>query len=166
MNRGRAALGTLVFLFLAPGTVAGMMPRWITGWQVPPMPTWWVGAQAAGVALIAAALTSLVAEFTRFAVQGIGTPAPVAPTRHLVVRGLYRYVRNPMYLCVDALLLGQTLLFASLPLLAYTVLAALAMAAFAHWYEEPNLGARFGAQYQQYRSRTPGWLPRAPGGRP
>jgi protein-S-isoprenylcysteine O-methyltransferase Ste14 len=99
-------------------------------------------------------------------VPGIGTPAPVAPTRHLVVHGLYRYVRNPMYLCVDALLLGQTLLFASPALLTYTVVAAAVMAAFAHWYEEPHLAARFGAEDERYRSRVPGWVPRPRGGKP
>lgn len=166
MSRARAALGTLAFLLLAPGTVAGLMPRGITGWQVPAMPTWWVVAQAIGVALIAVALTALVAEFTRFAVQGIGTPAPVAPTRRLVVLGLYRFVRNPMYLSVDTLLLGQTLLFASPALLIYTAVTALVMAAFAHWYEEPHLAARFGAEYEQYRSRVPGWVPRPRGERP
>jgi protein-S-isoprenylcysteine O-methyltransferase Ste14 len=153
-------LGTVVFLFLAPGTVAGLLPRWITGWRMPPMPSWWVVAQAVGVTLVAAGLMGLVAEFTRFALQGIGTPAPVAPTRHLVVHGLYRYVRNPMYLCVDAVVLGQVVLFASLPLLVYAVVAALVMAAFAHWYEEPALAARFGAEYERYRRRVPGWVPR------
>lgn len=159
MDRLKAALGSIAFLVLAPGTVAGALPRWITGWQVQSVPGWWLPARILGGILIALGVIALVAEFTRFALQGIGTPAPLAPTRHLVVAGLYRYVRNPMYVAVDATLLGQTLLLASPALLGYTVATALLMAGFARWYEAPTLLTRHGARYQHYRDTVPGWLP-------
>jgi protein-S-isoprenylcysteine O-methyltransferase Ste14 len=112
--------------------------------------------------LIVAGSIALVAEFTRFALQGIGTPAPLAPTRHLVVEGLYRYVRNPMYVSVGTILFGQTLLLASPTLLGYALAAVLIMAGFARWYEEPTLLARYGPEYEEYRNTVPAWLPAPP----
>src|SRR4029450_13213646 len=97
-----------VFFVLAPGVVAGLVPGWLTGWRVrPPAPAWvWGPARVArgglGAAPAAAGVAVLLHAFARFVTEGIGTPAPVAPTRHLVVGGLYRYVRNPMYLAVLA----------------------------------------------------------------
>jgi protein-S-isoprenylcysteine O-methyltransferase Ste14 len=165
MDRLRAALGSIAFLVIAPGTVAGLLPQWITGWQSQPAPDGWVLARILGVALIATGVAALVSEFARFALQGIGTPAPIAPTRRLVVGGLYRYVRNPMYLAVIAILVGQTLLLASVTLFAYTVAVALTMAGFAHWYEEPALLAQHGAHYQAYRDTVPAWIPTLRGGK-
>ena len=98
--------------------------------------------------------------FVRFVVEGAGTPAPVAPTERLVVGGLYRYVRNPMYLAVLAAILGQAMLLARPVLVTYGVLAGAAMVAFVLWYEQPALARRFGAQYAAYRAAVPGWWPR------
>jgi len=102
----------------------------------------------------------LVHAFVRFVVEGAGTPAPVAPTERLVVGGLYRYVRNPMYVAVDAVIVGQALLLNQPVLYAYAAVAALTMAAFVHLYEEPTLARRYGADYERYRRRVPGWMPR------
>ena len=102
----------------------------------------------------------LVSAFARFVMEGIGTPAPVAPTRQLVVGGLYRYVRNPMYLAVFTAIIGQALLFGHLVLVPYGVFVGLLMFAFARWYEEPALLDRFGAEYDAYRRAVPGWWPR------
>jgi protein-S-isoprenylcysteine O-methyltransferase Ste14 len=102
----------------------------------------------------------LVHAFARFVVEGLGTPAPVAPTRELVVGGLYRYVRNPMYLAVLAAIVGQALLLGRLVLLAYAAVVAAAFVAFVHWYEEPTLAEQFGDRYQAYRRAVPGWWPR------
>ena len=113
-----------------------------------------------GALLILGSLPVLVAAFVRFVTEGVGTPAPVAPTQHLVVGGLYRYVRNPMYLAVVGAILGQALLFGSLSLVVYAVVAGLAMFAFATWVEEPSLLARFGDEYEAYRRNVPGWWPR------
>ena len=115
-KRARAALGTTAFLLLAPGVTAGLIPYLLTGWQQHDAP---VVARIAGAALIAAGATALLHAFARFVIEGLGTPAPVAPTERLVVGGLYRYVRNPMYLAVTSTILGQWLLLGRRVLLAY-----------------------------------------------
>ena len=108
---------------------------------------------------IAAGLV-LVSAFVRFVIEGVGTPAPVAPTQHLVVGGLYRYVRNPMYLAVVTAIVGQGLLFGQLGLFLYAGIVGAAMVAFVVLYEEPYLAERFGAEYDEYRRAVPGWWPR------
>src|SRR5262245_15591165 len=97
MHRGAAAAGSAVFLVVAPGFVAGLAPYWLTGWRADP-----IGAplRAVGVALLAVGASVLLHAFYRFVREGLGTPAPVAPPERLVVGGLYRHVRNPMYLAV------------------------------------------------------------------
>ena len=157
MQRGAAAIGSSLFMALAPGTVAGLVPWCLTGWRGHP---WWPPAPVFGAALVLAGGVVLVQAFARFVVEGLGTPAPVAPTRHLVVGGLYRYVRNPMYLAVVAVILGQALLFGRLVLVVYAAMVGALMWAFATWYEEPALASKFGQEYEQYRSAVPGWWPR------
>ena len=142
---------------LVPGTVAGLIPWLLTGWEArdpwPPLPI-------IGVVLIVAGVGVLLHAFLRFVVEGVGTPAPVAPTRQLVVGGLYRYVRNPMYLAVAATIVGQGLVLGRLVLVAYAVVFAVAVVAFVRWYEEPTLRRQFGDQYEEYRRAVPGWWPR------
>src|SRR5258708_15517030 len=121
MRRAAAILGSFCFLLLAPGVVAGVVPWWISHWQVGP-PLLGVSAlRGLGVALIVAGVPMLLDSFARFAMQGLGTPAPVFPTKHLVVTGIYRYVRNPMYVGVVATVLGQGLLFGNGRLLSYGI---------------------------------------------
>ena len=115
---------------------------------------------ALGALLLAAGAVVLLHAFARFVIEGVGTPAPVAPTEHLVVGGLYRHVRNPMYLAVTAMIVGQALLLGQYWLLAYAVLFLATTMAFVTLYEEPTLRRRFGAQYDAYRSAVPGWWPR------
>src|SRR5215207_9120069 len=105
MSRPRAAVGTAAFLFLAPGVVAGVIPWLLTGWEVDR--ALWMPLRLAGGVILAIAVGVLLNAFARFVVEGLGTPAPVAPTERLVVGGLYRYVRNPMYLAVTATIVGQ-----------------------------------------------------------
>src|SRR5205809_2771906 len=101
-----AALGSAVFFVLAPGLVAGVVPWWLTGWRMrEPLP-FWAPPRVRGRALIVAGTVVLVYAFVQFVTEGVGTPAPVAPTERLVVSGLYRYVRNPMYLGVIATIVG------------------------------------------------------------
>jgi protein-S-isoprenylcysteine O-methyltransferase Ste14 len=163
MSRLRAALGSLAFLVLAPGIVAGLIPWWLTGWDAHSFP--WP-LRIVGFALILAGIAALLHAFVRFVVEGLGTPAPVAPTEHLVVGGLYRYVRNPMYLAVGAIIVGQALLLGRPVLLVYAAIFAAAVAAFVHWYEEPTLSRTFGEEYEEYKRAVPGWWPRATQWRP
>src|ERR1700736_3899586 len=109
MQRFWAILGSLAFLVLAPGIVAGLVPWWLSGWQVQPPLFGLMAVRFAGLALIALGTPALLDSFARFALQGLGTPAPIFPTQHLVVTGLYRYVRNPMYVGVVAMIVGQGL---------------------------------------------------------
>lgn len=113
----------------------------------------------AGVLLIAAGTAGLLDSFFRFAVQGLGTPAPVFPTRHLVITGLYRYVRNPMYVAVVSAILGQGLLFGDLRLLEYGAVVFLLVHVFVLFYEEPVLKASFGTEYEVFRANVPRWIP-------
>ena len=96
LRKTRAAVGSLVFLLLAPGVAAGLVPWLITGWnwRQPSQHSW--PLRVVGVALVATGVVVLIDAFVRFVVEGVGTPAPVAPPENLVVRGFYRYVRNPM----------------------------------------------------------------------
>ena len=158
-RKAAAAAGSSLFFALAPGTVAGVVPWWLTGWEAG-SPPWWTPVRALGALVLVAAAVFLVQAFVRFVVEGLGTPAPAAPTAHLVVGGLYRYVRNPMYLAVGGAIVGQALLLSGPVLLAYAVVISLANAAFVRWYEEPTLLRRFGADYDAYRRAVPGWFPR------
>ena len=158
--RARAAAGSALFFLLAPGVVAGLIPWWLTGWEPEDPVSFWGPLRVAGVVLLAAGVGVLLHAFVRFVVEGLGTPAPVVPTKRLVVGGLYRYVRNPMYLAVLAVIVGQALILGRLELLAYAALVAAAFAAFVHWYEEPTLQRQFGDEYEAYRQEVPAWLPR------
>ena len=109
---------------------------------------------------LVAGATFLVHAFARFVIDGLGTPAPLAPTHRLVVTGVYRYVRNPMYLAVTASIVGQSLLFGQLGLLAYAAAFLCVTGGFVLLYEEPTLADQFPEDYPAYRSAVPGWWPR------
>ena len=156
----RAIVETAVFFLAAPGTVALWIPYALTGWHVPPQTTERAVAGIAGGVLIAAGTAALVECFARFALVGRGTPSPASPTRSLVVSGLYRCTRNPMYVAVTTLLIGQTLLFGSTALLTYAVIVWTAAHTFVVSYEEPTLRRAYGAAYDDYRAHVPRWVPR------
>jgi protein-S-isoprenylcysteine O-methyltransferase Ste14 len=160
MRTTTAAVGSAVFFLLAPGVVVGLIPWLLTGWRArEPLP-FWAPVRVLGGILLLAALIALVRAFVRFVVEGFGTPAPVAAPERLVIGGMYRYVRNPMYVAVLAAIVGQALLLGRLVLLLYAAAAWLAVAAFVRFYEEPTLSRRFGADYEAYRRAVPAWLPR------
>lgn len=160
MRKAMAAGGSAIFFVLAPGVVAGLVPWWLTSWQVRKPVPYWAPLRVAGAVLLAAGTIVLVQAFVHFVVEGVGTPAPIAPTEHLVVGGLYRYVRNPMYLAVAATIVGQALLLGQPALLLYAAAVGVAVATFVRAYEEPTLARRFGAQYEAYRRAVPAWWPR------
>jgi protein-S-isoprenylcysteine O-methyltransferase Ste14 len=160
MKRTSAIVGSIAFFVVAPCTVAGLVPWWITRWQVtPPVGDIWP-VQLTGAVLIAAGVVLLIDCFARFAREGLGTPAPILPTRMLVVTGLYRYVRNPMYVGVVAAILGQSLFFGDTRLLIYGAFIWLAFHLFVLLYEEPMLERTFGEEYKAFRKNVPRWIPR------
>jgi len=160
VHRTSAILGSALFLVIVPGVIAGLIPWSITHWQFMPPFVGLEITRAIGVILILAGVPGLLDSFGRFALQGLGTPAPIAPPRHLVVTGLYRFVRNPMYVAVVATILGQALLFGDWRLAAYGATFWLAMHVFVMIYEEPTLTETFGAEYETFRANVPRWLPR------
>jgi protein-S-isoprenylcysteine O-methyltransferase Ste14 len=158
--RVRAWVGTLVFLVVTPGVVAGLIPGWITGWRIPWAGGWTSPPAIAAAVVIACGVLVLLDAFARFA-RADGTPAPPAPTAHLVVVGPYRFVRNPMYLAVLAIILGQALLCGSWGALVYAGVVLVMVATFVRGYEEPTLEEEYGAEYREYRRNVRGWVPRA-----
>lgn len=160
MRKPTAAAGSSLFFAVAPGVVAGVVPWWLTGWEVAEPLPYGLPLRIVGAILLVGGAIFLVQAFARFVVEGLGTPAPVAPPERLVVGGIYRYVRNPMYLAVGATIVGQALLLGQLVLLIYAAAFGVTVFAFVRWYEEPSLRRRFGADYDVYREAVPGWWPR------
>jgi protein-S-isoprenylcysteine O-methyltransferase Ste14 len=151
----RPAIGSALFFALAPGVVAGVVPWLLTGWDGEPATLW-----PLGVVLVACGAAVLIHAFARFVREGIGTPAPIAPTRHLVVGGLYRWIRNPMYVAVVTCVMGQALLLSREVLWVYAFGLMALFYAFVRGYEEPTLRMQFGSEYEAYRRAVPGWHPR------
>ena len=149
-----------MFLLVVPGIVAGVVPWLLTRWRPADHAAVWLPFRIAGLLLVAVGLAALLHAFARFVVEGLGTPAPVAPTERLVVGGLYRYVRNPMYLAVGAVIVGQALALGRPVLLLYALAFAVVVAVFVRAYEEPTLLRRFGAEYVAYARAVPAWWPR------
>jgi protein-S-isoprenylcysteine O-methyltransferase Ste14 len=153
-----AILKTALFTILVPATVAGWVP-WRLHGNLPLTPN--VPLLLLGFVLIAAGVAIyLHTAFWGFALRGNGTPAPIAPPQKLVVEGLHRYVRNPMYIGVLLIVFGQAVLFWSPALARYGVIVWLAFYLFVLVYEEPTLKRQFGSEYDEYRRRVPRWLPR------
>jgi protein-S-isoprenylcysteine O-methyltransferase Ste14 len=159
MRRILAILGSAIFLVIAPGIVAGYVPWLICRWHVgPPLMGIYV-LRLVGLFLIAAGLPILLDSFARFALHGLGTPAPIFPTGHLVVSGMFRYVRNPMYVAVLSLILGQALVFGSVRVFEYGFAVWAAFYLFVLVYEEPTLRKTYGAEYEQFCANVPRWIP-------
>jgi len=160
MSPSGALLGTFAFFWIAPATVAGWVPYLLTRWEMHPALLGLESGRIVGVILAGAGLAILLECFARFAVKGRGTPAPIAPTASLVVSGLYRYVRNPMYVGVLGVVIGQALVFGSGVLLTYAATLWLLFHAFVLGYEERALHRQFGSAYEVYRANVRRWWPR------
>jgi protein-S-isoprenylcysteine O-methyltransferase Ste14 len=155
-------LKNLLFTLIVPGTVAVYVPLWLArGRVIASGVSLAVGAPV--LALGAVIYLRCVWDFGAF---GRGTPLPIDAPRKLVVRGIYRYTRNPMYLAVLAMLLGWTILYRSAFLLPYAALVATCVQLFVVLYEEPHLRRRFGREYEEYCARVGRWLPRLGGRKP
>jgi protein-S-isoprenylcysteine O-methyltransferase Ste14 len=160
MRRAAAIIGSAIFLVVAPGTLAVYVPWTLTRWRIAPALLGFFPFRIIGALLIATGLPVLLDSFARFAIQGLGTPAPIAPPQHLVVTGLYQYVRNPMYVAVVSLIFGQGLLFGNVRVLEYGLIVWLAFHLFVLFYEEPTLRAKFGAEYKEFCANVRRWWPR------
>ena len=156
MKVGTAAVGSAVFFVVAPLVVAGLVP-WLIGVATATSVT--TPVRATGVIVALAGLAGLLVCFADF-VLARGTPAPVAPTERLVVEGPYRFVRNPMYVAVVTIVMGQALWWGSPWVAAYGVLVWATTATFGRIYEEPTLREQFGPEYDDYRAAVRAWIPR------
>ena len=151
------ALRSLLFLILAPGIVAGYVPLVLLrqGSQIETgffsylaFPLWLIGS------------IILLWSFWNFLIQGRGTPAPIDPPKELVATGFYRYIRNPMYVGVLAIIIGHFLWFGYWSLLIYAIVVFVGFHTFVTFYEEPTLKRKFGTSYEDYLKKVPRWIPR------
>ena len=159
-TRARAVFGSFAFFLLAPAVVAGVVPFALVGWTVQQPLLGLPGERLVGVVALCVGLTCLVDCFARFALEGRGTPGPIEQTEVLVASGLYRFVRNPMYVCVLTIVLGQALLFGQSWLVPYAGLLLVVFHLFVLLYEEPTLRRRFGESYENYCLHVRRWWPR------
>jgi protein-S-isoprenylcysteine O-methyltransferase Ste14 len=155
MRRTAAVIGTAIFFLFVPFVLAGVVPWWITRWEFLPPFFDLQATRAVGILLIVAGLPGLVDSFARFALQGLGTPAPIAPTKNLVVTGLYRYVRNPIYIAVVAVILGQAILFGDWRLMTYGGLMWLAFHAFVLDIRGAGAGSEFWGRVRGFPRQRP-----------
>lgn len=160
MRRILAILGSAIFLVIAPGIVGGYVPWRISRWHVGAPLLGTSLSRLVGVLLIIAGIPVLLDSFARFALQGLGTPAPIFPTRHLVVSGFFQNVRNPMYVAVVPQILSQGLFFGNIRLLEYGAAACLGFYLFVLIYEQPVLRKSYGREYEDFCANVPRWIPR------
>jgi protein-S-isoprenylcysteine O-methyltransferase Ste14 len=155
------ALVSLAFtVFVGPGPLGVLGPWLITRWRVDDPLLGVTAVRGVGVALVAGALPCLIESIVRFVRIGRGTLVPIMPTEHLVMTGLYRYVRNPMYVGVVSLIVGQGLLLGSTGTLLYAAVVALGFHLFVLLYEEPTMRRTYGEEYEAYCGQVRRWLPR------
>jgi protein-S-isoprenylcysteine O-methyltransferase Ste14 len=153
-------LKTAIFFLFVPGTFAGWLPWLVARSGTNPLPFDPPLLRAGGILLCALGASGLLWCVWEFSTRGEGTPAPFDPPKRLVVRGLYRFVRNPMYVSVGYALLGEAIVYDSRSLLIYLVSFFILAHLFVVLYEEPGLKRRFGAEYRDYLDRVPRWIPR------
>jgi len=152
---------TVLFTILVPGTVLVLVPLALVVSGLGPRLDFGP-ARYSGLVPLLAGLGVILVCFADFVRRGKGTPAPYDPPRELVVAGLYRYVRNPQYVGVVLVIVGEALLTAAAVLFGYAGFLAVAYHLFVRYYEEPTLGRLFGEAYARYREAVPRWVPRWP----
>jgi protein-S-isoprenylcysteine O-methyltransferase Ste14 len=155
-------LRTVLFTILVPGTELVLIPLVVVHLDLGPRLE--LGpARYSGLVPLMVGLAVILRCFVDFIRRGRGTPAIYDPPRELVVAGLYRYVRNPQYVGVVLVIIGEALLTEMVVLFGYAALMALGYHLFVRYYEEPTLGRLFGEPYARYREEIPRWRPRRPG---
>ena len=155
-------LKALLFTITVPGSALGLIPGLLISDGRGRVPEGFGLLEILGLALMVVGAGLYASCLRQFVQVGGGTPAPIDAPKAVVAVGAYRYVRNPMYLGVITALAGETLLFRSPTLAAYTALLAAAFHLFIIIYEEPNLTVRFGESYRDYKANVPRWIPRLP----
>jgi protein-S-isoprenylcysteine O-methyltransferase Ste14 len=156
------ALKTLLFTILVPGTVTVLVPYLLLSWDIRFFSLEIGAIRFLGLPpILLGALTYLWCAWD-FTFTGRGTPAPIDPPKELVVKGLYRYVRNPMYVGITLILTGEALLFESAVLFLYAGFLLVCAHLFIVFYEEPTLKRLFGASYESYCKSVSRWIPRRP----
>jgi protein-S-isoprenylcysteine O-methyltransferase Ste14 len=150
-----------LFTVLVPGTVTVWLPLFVFYPAIRHQAIEWNATSAGALIAIAAGVGGYLWCALDFAIYGRGTPAPIDMPKVLVVRGLYRFVRNPMYISVLCVLLGESLLFWSAALLRYAAAVAVLFYFFVLLQEEPTLRRKMGPAYEQYCKDVPRWIPRA-----
>jgi protein-S-isoprenylcysteine O-methyltransferase Ste14 len=160
VSKTTAILGSALFFVIAPLLLGGCVPFWITQWQFHPAFFGVELTRVIGGMMVIAGIPGIVSSFARFALEGLGTPAPIAPPQKLVVTGLYRYVRNPIYIALVAVILGQALLFGDVRVFWYGAGFWLYLHIVVVLYEEPTLKQTFGREYETFRANVPRWTPR------
>jgi protein-S-isoprenylcysteine O-methyltransferase Ste14 len=157
---GRAVVWLVIAL--VHGTVTIFLPGLLLYADLEPRPAGVGSLQLLGVVPVAMGVLVLTASVWNLVTTGKGTPAPFDPPRALVVGGLYRLVRNPMYIGDLLVLWGESLLFGSLLLLAYSLLILAVCHLFIVLFEEPALRRTFGGAYERYCDAVPRWIPALP----
>jgi protein-S-isoprenylcysteine O-methyltransferase Ste14 len=160
MSKATAVLGSALFFVVAPLFLAGVIPWSVTHWEFRPAFFGVDLTRILGGILIVVGAPGIVDSFARFALEGLGTPAPIAPPQKLVVTGLYRYARNPIYSALVVVIFGQALLFGDARLLWYGALLWLFFHVWVVAIEEPDLKQTFGTEYERFRTNVPRWIPR------
>jgi len=151
-------LRSLLWTLLCPGTFAFLLPWYIlSGFAL--NESGWGLRQYLGFVVVLTGTTILLWCVYAFARYGRGTLSPLDPARHFVYRGLYRYVRNPMYVGVLTILLGEALFFSSWTMLGYTAVVFAAFNLFIRLHEEPYLRKQFGEEYARYCEQVGRWIP-------
>src|SRR6266498_4688259 len=153
-------LRSIFFTVLQPGTVTILIPYWLVSSRSVAASSPYQALRYLGLPLIIIGAATLLWCIWDFFSAGRGTISPIDPPKHLVVRGLYRYVRNPMYVSVVMVLLGEAILFMSMPVLIEAGIFIVLANLFVILYEERVLGKQFGKSYDEYRQTVGRWIPR------
>jgi protein-S-isoprenylcysteine O-methyltransferase Ste14 len=151
---------TVIFTVVMPGSVIGLIPFLLSRWEIREPLLGTAVVRWVGLVLLLSAAPIFIDFLARFVWEGRGTPVPIAPTRHLVVHGPFQYVRNPGYVAVLTMIVGQGLFFGNVAVLEYAAGVAVVFHLFVVFYEEPTLRTQFGEEYVAYCAQVPRWIPR------